>query len=138
MVAVWVADVASTHYHGVAERAGCDAVFPLLLADVALVESAVSDFDFILCCHIRNVLAFDIADNASVIVGTQYAVFFAVNVRVHFNFSVRSHILFFFFTTANIGKIFQCTKFLTFENKMLKTCRFKIKVLYLHLLKGKI
>jgi hypothetical protein len=35
----------------VAERAGRDAAFPLFIADVALVESAVSDFDFILCCH---------------------------------------------------------------------------------------
>lgn len=59
VVAVGVAGVASTLYYGVAERAGCDAVFPLLLADVALVESAVSDFDFILCCHICNVLRCD-------------------------------------------------------------------------------
>jgi hypothetical protein len=56
VVAVGVAGVASTLYLGVAERAGCDAVFPLLLADVALVESASVDLDFILCCHSHIVL----------------------------------------------------------------------------------
>lgn len=56
VAAVGVVGVASTLYYGVAERAGGDTVVPLLLADVALVESAVSDFDFILCCHSCNVL----------------------------------------------------------------------------------
>lgn len=51
VVAVGVVGVAGTLYHGVAERAWCDAVFPLLLADVALVESASVDLDFVLCCH---------------------------------------------------------------------------------------
>lgn len=51
VVAVGVVGVAGTLHYRVAERAWCDALFPLLFADVALVESAVSDFDFILCCH---------------------------------------------------------------------------------------
>ena len=51
VVAVGVVGVAGTLHYRVAERAGCGALVPLLLADVALVESASVDLDFVLCCH---------------------------------------------------------------------------------------